>query len=102
MTMTKITRLNLMLLLTLLMCSIVVLSGITPSSLKAQAPAVTEEDDPDLPQFARGGIDKEEYLRLREEHVSILRGLPYDKQDDRLLAIRDMQGQELANAPGIR
>jgi photosystem II stability/assembly factor-like uncharacterized protein len=96
--MTKITRLFLMLLLTLFMCSIVVLSGITPSSLKAQAPAVAEDDDPDLPPFARGRIDREEYLRLREAHINRLRGLPYDKRDARVRAIRKMERQELANA----
>ena len=36
-----------------------------------------EEDDPDLPPFARGLIDKEAYLTRREENISFLRGLPY-------------------------
>ncbi len=80
---------------------VIALSGVTPSSIKAQAPADAEDDDPDLPPFARGRIDKEEYLRLRDEHVSKLRGLPYEKRDARVRAIREMERQEFANASAI-
>lgn len=99
--MRKITRFRWTILLIALMCSMVSLSGVAPSPAIAQAPASAEDDDPDLPPFARGKIDKEEYLRLRDEHVSKLRGLPYDKPDARVRAIREMERQELANAPTI-
>lgn len=33
-------------------------------------------EDPDVPPFAQGLIDKETYLNLRAEHISLLRGLP--------------------------
>ena len=74
------------------------LSGVTPSSIKAQAPAFAEDDNPDIPPFARNKIDKEEYLRLRDEHINVLRGVPYEKRDARVRAIREMERQELANA----
>jgi hypothetical protein len=35
------------------------------------------ENDPDLPGFLEGTIDKGEYLRLRQEQVDERRGLPY-------------------------
>src|SRR2546425_5815986 len=44
---------------------------------------VAEADsDPDLPPFARGRIDEETYLQLREEHIARLRGLEFDKPFD--------------------
>jgi hypothetical protein len=30
--------------------------------------------DPDLPRFINGNLDRAEYLRLREEHIALLRG----------------------------
>jgi subtilisin-like proprotein convertase family protein len=54
------------------------------------------ENDPDLPGFLEGTIDKGEYLRLRQEQVEERRGLPYqpgkkDPANPRLQAIRQMQ-----------
>jgi MBG domain (YGX type)/Bacterial Ig-like domain (group 3)/Carboxypeptidase regulatory-like domain len=53
--------------------------------------------DPDLPGFMAGKIDKEEYLRLREEHVNKLRGIvpgrPFDPSW-RGKAIQEMNQQE--------
>jgi hypothetical protein len=61
-----------------------------------------EEDDPDLPPFARGVIDKETYLTRREENISFLRGLPYTTgTNPRLKAIQEMQRQRDLNAPNI-
>src|SRR2546427_3148116 len=56
-----------------------------------------DDSDPDLPPFARGRIDEDTYLRLREEPIARLRGLELDKPFDsgaRGRAIRQMEGQE--------
>src|SRR5712692_2394065 len=58
-----------------------------------------EEDgnDPDLPPGVRGSIDKETYLRMRDEFVALKRGIepgrPFDSQA-RGRAIERMEGQE--------
>src|SRR5437588_7672148 len=44
--------------------------------------ADSADSDPDLPPFARGRIDEDTYLRLREEHIARLRGLEHDKPFD--------------------
>jgi hypothetical protein len=46
---------------------------------KISAQVNAESDDPDRPPFAQGLIDKEQYLRLRAEHISLLRGLPNEE-----------------------
>ena len=52
------------------------------------------DDDPDLPAFAKGLIDKSEYLRLRERHIARLRGLPHDlPYNPRAKAIQEMDQQ---------
>src|ERR1044071_2428744 len=55
------------------------------------------ENDPDLPQFMSGKLDKEEYLTLREEYLNRLRGVepgrPFDPEA-RVRAIREMNQQE--------
>src|SRR2546422_849433 len=84
-----------------LFCAIA-LSGINPSLVKAQVSAVGDDDDADLPPIARGRIDKEEYLRLRDAHLNILRGVPHDKRGARVRAIQEMESQEVvANALAI-
>src|ERR1700730_7904637 len=56
-----------------------------------------EENDPDLPPFAQGKIDKETYLGLREDHINLLRGLlpgqPFDFKA-RGRAIQQMEEQK--------
>jgi hypothetical protein len=57
----------------------------------------SEDYDPDLPEFMKGKIDKEEYLRLRAEHINRLRGIERGKPFDpgaRGRAIRRMNRQE--------
>ncbi len=76
--------------------SLIALCGLTPSQVKAQAPQV-EDDDADLPPMARGRIEKEEYLSLRDAHVNRLRGIPYDRLDARIKAIQEMENQEQEN-----
>ncbi len=52
----------------------------------------SETEDPDLPPGAR--IDKEEYLRLRNEQIDFWRGFPYLRKDARAQAIREMTRRE--------
>ncbi len=60
------------------------------------------ENDADMPPFARGIIDKTDYLIRREENISFLRGLPYPPgTDPRIKAIQEMQRQRETNAPNI-
>jgi hypothetical protein len=55
-----------------------------------------EDDDPDLPPFMQGKVNKDEYLRLRDEHIALLRGfspgVPFDISP-RLRALRRMDQQ---------
>ena len=61
-----------------------------------------EEDDPDVPPFARGLIDKGDYLTRREENINFLRGLPYaDGPNPRIKAIQEMVRQRETNAVNI-
>ncbi len=60
-----------------------------------------EEDDPDMPPFARGKIEKNDYLDQRQVNINLLRGLPYDRPDRRILAIREMERQYQVNLPLI-
>ena len=56
-----------------------------------------EEDDPDLPAFMAGKINKEDYLRRRTEHINKLRGIHRGRPVDpsaRGRAIREMNRQE--------
>src|SRR3989442_1519831 len=74
-------------------------SGATAQTQFTSAQEATEEEayDPDLPGFLAGKIDKEDYLRRREEHINKLRGIfagrPFDPSW-RGKAIRDMNQQE--------
>ena len=52
-----------------------------------------EEEDPDMPPFARGLIEKAEYLNQRQANINLLRGLPYDRPDRRIMAIRQLELQ---------
>ena len=53
-------------------------------------------EDPDLPPWMAGKIDKEAYLRLRGDYVDMLRGRPMNLPGDpREKAIQQMEKQEL-------
>jgi hypothetical protein len=55
-------------------------AGAAASALPSTALPISRDDaanDPDLPGFLEGLIDKGEYLRLRQEQVDELRGVPY-------------------------
>ena len=56
-----------------------------------------EQDDPDLPSKFHGKIDKEAYLRARDEFVALKRGLERDRPFDLMArgrAISQMERQE--------
>jgi hypothetical protein len=53
---------------------------------------VFDESEPDLPAGVK--IDKEEYLRLRDEHMFTLQGLDTAKQNSRVNAIKEMERSE--------
>jgi photosystem II stability/assembly factor-like uncharacterized protein len=55
-----------------------------------------DADDPDLPPWMVGKIDKEAYLRLRGDYIDLLRGRPINLPfDPREKAILQMEKQEL-------
>ena len=59
-----------------------------------QIPGDPGDDDPDLPAFLRGSIDKSQYLRMREEYIALLRGLPHNlPYNPRAKAIVEMERQ---------
>ena len=63
-----------------------------------------EAEDPDLPPWLAGKIDKEAYLRLRADYVDMLRGRPIDLPfDPREAALQQMEKQEAAThqPPGV-
>src|SRR5260370_17360576 len=65
----------------------------------ATQPAVqeNEEDDHDLPPMFLGRIDKQTYLKLREEYIARIRGIDLNNPPDpriRMNAIRTMEEQE--------
>jgi hypothetical protein len=54
-----------------------------------------DADDPDLPPWMVGKIDKEAYLRLRGDYIDMLRGRPIDLPfDPREKAIQQLERQE--------
>src|SRR5258707_1927711 len=67
---------------------------------KAQAPSqgvTDEQDDPDLPSKFRGKIDKEAYLRARDEFIALKRGMETGRPFDPMArgrAISQMERQE--------
>ncbi|MBX7222803.1 MAG: hypothetical protein K1Y36_22835 [Blastocatellia bacterium] len=80
-------------------------SGQTPQA-QSGAPDTVEEfenesieaegDDPDLPSFFKGKINKKDYLRRRGEYFAKLRGLPHSlPYEPRSKAIQLMERQEL-------
>ena len=54
------------------------------------------DNDPDIPPFARSFIEKEEYLKLRQEYINHRRGIPYNlPYNPRVKAIEDLRRMEL-------
>ncbi|HET7226508.1 MAG TPA: T9SS type A sorting domain-containing protein [Candidatus Eisenbacteria bacterium] len=60
-----------------------------------------DADDPDLPSFAAGQVDKDWYIQAREAHIALLRGMPYDftNGDPRVEAIGQMMQQQSVFGP---
>lgn len=66
-----------------------------PAPAVAAATAVDEE--PDVPRFARGGLEKGEYLRLREAYFRARWDAPFDRAyRGRLEAVERLRGHERA------
>ncbi|HEV7844117.1 MAG TPA: hypothetical protein VGO69_10505, partial [Pyrinomonadaceae bacterium] len=77
-------------------------------SLKAKAPGKRsifvdeqegeggeEGEDPDLPSWLAGKVDKAAYMRLRGDYIDMMRGRPYNlSYDPREKAIKEMTQQE--------
>jgi photosystem II stability/assembly factor-like uncharacterized protein len=61
-----------------------------------------QENDADIPPFAKNLIDKEDYLRLRQEYINQRRGIPYNlPYNPRVKAVEDMRRMELSKSgPG--
>lgn len=55
-----------------------------------------QEDEPDIPSGAK--IDKQEYMRLRAEHVSTLQGMDTARPDSRAKSVAQMEEGEQALA----
>ncbi len=54
------------------------------------------DNDADIPPFAKNIIDKETYLRLRQEYINQRRGIPYNlPYNPRVKAIEEMRRMEL-------
>ena len=67
-------------------CAILVLLASAPAALRAQGA------DPDLPAFMAGQMRKDDFLRLRDQYIGTLRGLPYNlPYDARAKAIIETQ-----------
>jgi hypothetical protein len=72
------------------------------NALKLSNDNYAEENDADLPPFAKNMIDKGEYLKLRQDYVNSLMGIPNNlPYNARLKAIETMRGMELKKSgPG--
>jgi photosystem II stability/assembly factor-like uncharacterized protein len=52
----------------------------------------TEGEEMDMPNGS--SADKAEYIRLRDEQIALIRGLPMEKGDERVKAVQKMETQE--------
>jgi len=67
----------------------------------AAPPAPTPDVDPDLPGFAQTPEAKEAFLRARDEHVALLRGVPHFlPYEPRTKALRELE-EQLRRSPEI-
>src|ERR1700730_7077544 len=66
------------------------------SNTEAQSQDADDEQDPDLPPGTRGSIDKQTYLRMRDQYIALRRGVepgrPFDLRA-RGRAIEQMEGE---------
>jgi photosystem II stability/assembly factor-like uncharacterized protein len=59
------------------------------------APAFADDEDADMPPFAKGVTTKEEYRRQRDEYFGMMRGLPHFlSYEPRVKALREMVEME--------
>ncbi len=74
------------------------------NDVRAGIDGAFDGDDPDMPSSMNPGISKEEFMRLRSEHIAKLRGIeddqPFDPQA-RINGIKQLENQEatLAKMP---
>jgi hypothetical protein len=70
------------------------LFGMCLAATLSVTPALAQ-DDPDLPPDHAGVLDKEAFLRARNDHIDLLRGVPHFlDHDPRLRALAEMRAQE--------
>lgn len=73
------------------------LLSVAPRLISQTANISPAEQDPDIPDFARQTVNKEEFMILRSEAIGIRRGVEKDKPFDptkRIDAIRQMEEQQ--------
>lgn len=63
---------------------------------KASVSKDDDDEDPDLPSIEGTAVNKQEFLRRRDEQINFLRGFPYPHPDARVRAIYAMRRQEIA------
>ncbi len=54
-----------------------------------------DDDEPDMPSFLKNNMSKEEFMRLRDENIGLLRGLDTAQPDSRPKAIEKLEQSEL-------
>ena len=70
---------------------------VAAASLCIGFPLLAQDAEPDLPPDHAGKLDKEAFMRERNEHVMLMRGVPhFQAYDPRLRALEEMRAQEAA------
>ena len=65
------------------------------TSLAFAVPAVAQDNEPDLPPDHAGKVDKEAFMRERNDHIALVRGVPHFlDHDPRVRALEQMRVQE--------
>jgi photosystem II stability/assembly factor-like uncharacterized protein len=71
------------------------LLALVTTSVPSPAWADDDENDADVPPFAKGLIEKSDYRAQRDDYLNLVRGVPHFQKDDpRIRAIRDLERAE--------
>jgi hypothetical protein len=71
------------------------LLALVSTSVPAPTWADDEEDDADVPPFARGLVEKDDYRAMRDDYLNLVRGVPHFlPYEPRSRAIRDLERAE--------
>ena len=71
------------------------LLALVSTSVPAPTWADDEEDDADVPPFARGLVEKNDYRAMRDDYLNLVRGVPHFlPYEPRSRAIRDLERAE--------